>query len=42
MCVGYKIENLQSQVCVCTAFTNLTCAKGRAEMGLNMENEGLT
>ena len=32
-----KIENFQSQVCVCAASTNLTCAKGRAEMGLNME-----
>ena len=31
-----KIENFQSQVCVCAAFTNLTCAKGRAEMGLKM------
>ena len=32
-----KIENFQSQVCVCAASTNLTCAKGRAEMGLSME-----
>ncbi len=31
-----KIENFQSQVCVSAASTNLTCAKGRAEMGLNM------
>ena len=31
-----KIENFQSQVCVCAASTNLTCAKGRAEMRLNM------
>ena len=31
-----KIENFQSQVCVCAASTNLTCAKGRAEMGLKM------
>ncbi len=33
-----KIENFQSQVCVCAASTNLTCAKGRAEMGENMVN----
>ena len=33
----YKIENFQSQVCVCAASTNLTCAKGRAEMGLKMQ-----
>ncbi len=32
-----KIKNFQSQVCVCAASTNLTCAKGRAEMGLNMK-----
>ena len=31
-----KIDNFQSQVCVCAASTNLTCAKGRAEMGLKM------
>ncbi|MCI9109034.1 MAG: hypothetical protein HFI00_12705 [Lachnospiraceae bacterium] len=33
-----KIENFQSQVCVCAASTNLTCEKGYAEIGLNMEN----
>ena len=32
-----KIKNFQSQVCVCAASTNLTCAKSRAEMGLNMK-----
>ena len=32
-----KIENFQSQVCVCAASTNLTCAKSRVEMGLKMK-----
>ena len=32
-----KIENFQSQVCVCAASTNLICAKSRAEMGEKME-----
>ena len=32
-----KIENFQSQVCVCAASTNLTCVKGRAEMGSKMK-----
>ena len=36
-----KIKNFQSQVCVCAASTNLTCAKGRAEMGLIMYLEML-
>ena len=31
-----KIENFQSQVCVCAASTNLTYAKSRAEMRLKM------
>ncbi len=34
-----KIENFQSQVCVCAASTNLICAKGRAEMGENMKGK---
>ncbi len=33
-----KMEYFQSQVCVCAASTNLTCAKGRAEMGAKMKN----
>ena len=33
-----KIENFQSQVCVCAASTNLTYAKGRAEMGRKMKS----
>ena len=32
-----KIRDFQSQVCVCAASTNLTCAKCRAEMRENME-----
>ncbi len=34
-----RIENFQSQICVCAASTNLTCAKGRAEMGLTMTEQ---
>ncbi len=34
-----KIGNFQSQVCVCTASTNLTCAKCCAEMGLKVRDD---
>ncbi len=34
-----KIENFQSQVCVCAASTNLICAKSRAEMEKKMTEE---
>ena len=37
-----KIENFQSQIWVCAPSTNLTCAKGRAEMGENMKNKDRT
>ena len=38
---GLETENFQSQVCVCAASTNMTYAKSRAEMGLNMDNNQL-
>ena len=34
-----KIENFQSQVCVCAASANLTGAKSCADMGITMENK---
>ena len=39
MGIRLKIENFQSQVCVCAASANLTGAKSCADMGITMENK---
>ncbi len=35
---GVKIENFQSQVCVCAASTNLICAERQRRNGVKDEN----